>query len=101
MSANEKRYHVVAINQKTQEKSYLTSSRVTHDEGCTIMRKFTHPPTTPRRIQLEEAPNPDHALACPECGSRGAHEFNEDKQDPTYLCASCRYTFDADTALKF
>jgi hypothetical protein len=46
-------YHVVAINNRTGRKTYCTVQPVTHDEGCTMLRKFTYHPA--RRVQLEEA----------------------------------------------
>lgn len=47
-----KRYHVVVINEKTGKKVYMTSSPVPHKEGCTILTKLTKYPW--RREQLEE-----------------------------------------------
>jgi hypothetical protein len=32
-------YHVIAINERTRRKYYLTAMPVTHKEGCTILRK--------------------------------------------------------------
>jgi hypothetical protein len=46
-------YHVVAMNDATGNKEYLTCTPVTHDEGCTMMRKMT--PHRNVRIYLEEA----------------------------------------------
>lgn len=34
-------YHVVVVNMKTGQKVYMTSSPVTHAEGCTILSKMT------------------------------------------------------------
>lgn len=45
-------YHVVAVNNKTRNKVYMTSSPVTHKQGCTILSKMTKYPW--RREQLEE-----------------------------------------------
>ncbi len=45
-------YHVVAINERTVRKCYLTNAPVTHREGCTILRKQV--PRKVIRYQLEE-----------------------------------------------
>lgn len=49
----QRQYHVVVINEKTGKKVYMTSSPVTHSEGCTILSKLTKYEW--RRNQLEEA----------------------------------------------
>jgi len=46
-------YHLVAINEKTGNKVYLTNEPMTHKEACTVKGKFSYHPL--RRIQLEEA----------------------------------------------
>ena len=46
-------YHLVAINERTGRKTYLTDEPVTHAQACTWKSKFTYHPA--RRIQLEEA----------------------------------------------
>jgi hypothetical protein len=50
-------YHVVAINERTGRKEYLTATPCTHQEGVTIMSKITRRPKglgLRVRIQLEE-----------------------------------------------
>jgi hypothetical protein len=49
------KYHLVAINERTKRREVLTSTPCTHDEGCTMLRKFT--PHRDVRIQLEPAPD--------------------------------------------
>lgn len=49
---SERLYHVVAVVSKTGEKIYMTSSPVTHAEGCTLLSKLTKYPW--RREMLEE-----------------------------------------------
>jgi hypothetical protein len=49
------KYHLVAINERTKRRELLTSTPCTHDEGCTMLRKFT--PHRDVRIQLEPAPD--------------------------------------------
>ncbi len=49
----ERLYHVVVIRNDNGEKVYMTSTPVTHAEGCTILSKMTRYPW--RREQLEEA----------------------------------------------
>ena len=44
-------FHVVAINERTGAKVYMTGAPVTHAEGCTILRKISTYPG--RRVQLE------------------------------------------------
>ena len=50
----ERMYHVVAINERTGRKDYLTMTPVTHHEGVTIVRKQSGPHKDVR-IQLEDA----------------------------------------------
>jgi hypothetical protein len=45
-------YHLVAKNNKTDEKTYLTRYPMTHEECCVMKSKFSHHPL--RRIELEE-----------------------------------------------
>jgi hypothetical protein len=45
-------YHVVVINIKTGEKTYMTASPEKHDAACVLLRKLTK--YTFRRNQLEE-----------------------------------------------
>lgn len=35
------------------------------------------------------------AVECPDCGHAGPHDDNGDRQDLSYLCAGCGFTFDA------
>lgn len=49
-------YHVIVINEKTNNKVYMTVTPVTHKEGCTILSKITDYPW--RRKQLEEITAP-------------------------------------------
>jgi hypothetical protein len=44
-------YHLVAINEKTGEKTYLTARPATHKECCTMKNRFSNHQS--RRIQLE------------------------------------------------
>ncbi len=50
----ERRYHIVAINMRTEAKTYMTKTPVEHHEACTMMHKISN--HAARRIQLEEAP---------------------------------------------
>lgn len=45
-------YHLVAKNNKTDKKTYLTGYPMTHAECCTMKSKFSYHPL--RRIELEE-----------------------------------------------
>lgn len=45
-------YHLVAINEKTNKKTYLTGYPMTHEECCIMKSKFN--PHKDVRIQLEE-----------------------------------------------
>lgn len=45
-------YHIVAINEKTNEMTYMTQYPDTHEHCCTIMKKISYHPA--RRIQLVE-----------------------------------------------
>ena len=49
---SDRRYHVVVIVEKTGEKCYMTSTPVTHKQGCTILTKITDYKW--RRKQLEQ-----------------------------------------------
>ncbi len=49
----ERKYHVVAINERTSKKFYMTAYPATHQEACTIMSKITK--YSWRRLQLEAA----------------------------------------------
>ncbi len=44
LAASARRYHVVVINERTDYKSYMTATPVTHREGCTILSKITDYP---------------------------------------------------------
>lgn len=45
-------YHIVAINERTGAKVYVTRYPDTHDACCVMLRKFSYHPA--RRLQLEE-----------------------------------------------
>ena len=49
----ERKYHLVAINERTGNKTYCTSFPMSHHECCVMRSKFSNHPA--RRIQLEEA----------------------------------------------
>jgi hypothetical protein len=49
----ERKYHIVAINERTGEKIFCTSYPMSHQECCTMKSKFSYHPV--RRLQLEEA----------------------------------------------
>lgn len=36
-------------------------------------------------------------LECPECGDLGPHDVNDDRREPTMLCAKCGMQTDVDT----
>ena len=44
-------FHIVAINERTGAKTYVTAAPVTHAEGCAWLKKFTN--YSWRRMQLE------------------------------------------------
>lgn len=46
-------FHVVAINEHTGRKVYMTSTPCSHTEACTILRKIS--PYRTVRVQLEGA----------------------------------------------
>lgn len=71
-ASRERLYHVVAINERTGRKEYLTATPVTHQEGVTIMRKQSGPHRDVR-IQLEPA-NEGHA-------SRTVYRRNQSVRD--------------------
>jgi hypothetical protein len=49
---NKRLYHIVAINEKTGRKVYMTGYPMTHHGCCVMKSKITEYPW--RRIQLEE-----------------------------------------------
>lgn len=52
-----RRYHIVAINEKTNKKTYCTSSPLPHDEAVTMLSKFSPHKRIDAahiRVQLEE-----------------------------------------------
>lgn len=49
----ERLYHLVAVNNKTDAATVLTSYPMTHAQCCTMKSKFTHHPA--RRIEMREA----------------------------------------------
>ena len=48
-----KLYHIVAINERTGAKVYMTGYPMNHEQCCTMMKRISYHPA--RRIQLEEA----------------------------------------------
>lgn len=46
-------YHLVAVNNKTDAVTALTTFPVTHSQACTMKSKFSHHPA--RRLELREA----------------------------------------------
>lgn len=50
-------YHIVAINERTGRKTYLTSYPDTHEHCCTIMSKQSDATKLACRIYLEEIVN--------------------------------------------
>jgi len=48
----ERLYHIVAINEKTGNKTYLTAYPMNHKKCCVMLSKQSHYPTI--RKQLEE-----------------------------------------------
>lgn len=49
----ERKYHIVAINERSGAKVYLTRYPDTHEACCVMLRKISKHPA--RRVQLEEA----------------------------------------------
>ena len=47
------RFHLIIRNDRTKVDTYMTSSPVTHDEGCTLLRKT--PPYKHGRALLVDA----------------------------------------------
>lgn len=45
-------YHIVAINERTGNKTYCTTVPMSHNEVCIMLRKFSY--HSSRRVQLEE-----------------------------------------------
>lgn len=57
MDDNNRKYHVVAINERTGRETICTATPVNHKDGCTILGKFyPRPANSPKhvRIQLKE-----------------------------------------------
>ncbi len=48
----ERKYHIVAINEKNGNKTYCTSYPMSHYDACVNLSKFSQHPA--RRVQLEE-----------------------------------------------
>ena len=53
MQATERLYYVVAINEKTGNKTYMTTKHFTHKQAMTIISKLSS--HNGRRIQVEES----------------------------------------------
>lgn len=47
-----RRYHIVAINERSGDKTYCTSYPMNHEAACVNLSKFSKHPA--RRMQLEE-----------------------------------------------
>jgi hypothetical protein len=47
------KFHIIAINEKTNRKTYMTASSLSHDEACVMLSKINKHPA--RRVQLEQA----------------------------------------------
>jgi hypothetical protein len=45
-------YHIVAVNERSGAKTYLTRYPMLHSESVTMLRRFSSHPA--RRVQLEE-----------------------------------------------
>lgn len=56
MSAADRRYHVIAVNDRTGAKEYLTATPVTGREAGTILRKQSPSARDVRKL-LEEVPS--------------------------------------------
>lgn len=54
---NERLYHIVAINERTGRKYYLTGYPMDH-HSCCVMKSKQSKPHKDVRIQLEEVPYP-------------------------------------------
>lgn len=52
VASAERSYHVIVVRDSTGEKTYMTRTPVTHDEGCVLLSKLTDYPW--RRKCLEE-----------------------------------------------
>jgi hypothetical protein len=48
----ERLYHIVAINERTGRKTYVTCVAMNHKDACTVLKKFSPHPA--RRMQLEQ-----------------------------------------------
>ena len=44
-------FHVVAINERTGRKTYLTTSPLTHDQACTMLGKMTTRKSVRRQVE--------------------------------------------------
>lgn len=47
-----RQYHIVAINERSGEKTYCTAYPMNHADSCVMLSKFSKHPA--RRVQLEE-----------------------------------------------
>lgn len=47
-----RKFHIVAINQRTGAKTYMTAYPASHREACTMLSKISAHPA--RRVQLEQ-----------------------------------------------
>jgi len=53
MENTERLYHVVAIHEKTQTKTYFTKTPLTHNEACNVLKAQMYHPA--RTFKLEQA----------------------------------------------
>lgn len=53
-------YHIVAINERTRNKEYMTGYAMPHDQACVMLKKISAHPA--RRVQLEEVEPGDFKL---------------------------------------
>lgn len=51
--SQERLYHVVAVNNRTNKRTRVTGYAMSHAQCCTMKSKFTRHPT--RSMELEEA----------------------------------------------
>jgi hypothetical protein len=50
---NSRKYHIVAINERTGDSVFMTRYPMEHDKCCTMLKRFTQ--HKGRRLQLVEA----------------------------------------------
>lgn len=87
-----KLYHVIVVNDKTNAKTYMTKTPVTHAEACTILSKIPEPHerklTSDMRKTLEESGEYRPTVMkrrkdfCPDCGQEGERKGHQTCQYP-------------------